>query len=52
MKHQSLLIKNVQIAIDNQSRIEQSILEWNKSNFLKVAFHKFYLVYSWILCLK
>ena len=22
------------------------------SNFLKVVFHKFYLVHSWILCLK
>ena len=28
----------------------QSIQEWTKRNFLKAVFHKFYLVYSWILC--
>ena len=30
--------------------IRQSIQEWTKQNFLKAAFHKFYLVHSWILC--
>ena len=29
----------------------ESIQEWTKSNILKAAFHKFYLVHSWILCL-
>ena len=28
----------------------QSIQEWTKLSFLKAAFHKFYLVHSWILC--
>ena len=34
-----------------QLRIQmgQSIHEWTRSNFFKVVYHKFYLVYSWIL---
>ena len=28
----------------------QSIQEWTKQKFLEAAFHKFYLVHSWMYC--
>ena len=33
-----------------QDHIGQGIQECTKQNFWKTAFHKFYLVHSWILC--
>ena len=48
--------QNDKYFLDNFQRISkhvnmgQSIQEWAKYIFLKTVFHKFYLVYSWILC--
>ena len=48
--------QNDKYFLDNFQRISkhvnmgQSIQEWAKYIFLKTVFHKFYVVYSWILC--